>query len=164
MITVYTDGSFRASENKGGYGVVFFNENNELIYAYQEQIDNTTNNKMELMAILHTIEIADRCFPDEDMLIYSDSAYCVNSINTWAANWSKNGWINSKKEPVKNQDLIKIIYNYFTKKNCKSQLFHLKGHANNIGNELADALATANKAKIFKILEDNHIVIKKFDF
>lgn len=160
MITIYTDGSFRASENCGGYGVVAFNDNNELIYAYQEQVHNVTNNIMELQAILHATDFIDENCPDEQVTIYSDSSYAVNSINVWSAGWAANGWINSKKEPVKNLGLIQSLYFYFTKNFQKCQIVYLKGHNENLGNELADALATHDGTKFKALLEKNHVKVK----
>lgn len=158
MIEIFTDGSFRKSTSEGGYGVIAFN-NNKIIYAHQEQIKNVTNNQMELQAVIHACEFADKYFSQEDIIIYSDSSYCVNSINDWMHTWARNGWINSKKEQVKNIDLIKTLYKYFNTDFYHCQIQWSKGHNGTLGNELADALATADSNKFVKIIQDNNIKI-----
>lgn len=169
MIKIYTDGSYRSSEDMGGYGVAAFDDKNELIYAYQEQIEHTTNNRMELSAIINACRyIEENLIPAEDdfiidnIIIYSDSSYCVQSINLWMHYWARNNWINSKQEKVRNIDLMETLYYYFTKIFSKNQVEvkHIKGHAGDVGNELVDALATKNKKKFLQTIEQNHIQIK----
>lgn len=159
MITIYTDGSSRSSTQSGGFGVVAFNDKNEIIYLYQEQHEKVTNNQMELRAIIHACEWADKVLPQEEIIIYSDSTYCVNSINVWMWNWSKNGWINSKKQQVENIDLMKTLYKYFTKDFYHCQVQWLKGHAGFVPNEIADALATHDANKFAKIISNEDITI-----
>lgn len=156
MIEVFTDGSSRKADNTGGFGVVIFKDN-IIIYAHQEQFSNVTNNQMELQAIIHACEYVDKFFPTEEIIIYSDSSYCVNSVNEWMYTWAKKNWINSKKETVKNIDLIKTLYKYFSTDFYHCQLKWNKGHDGECGNELADALATHNSIKFTKIIEDNNI-------
>ena len=158
MITIFTDGSSRKSSADGGYGVIAFKDE-QIIYAHQEQKDNVTNNQMELQAIIHACEFADKYFPNEEVIIYSDSSYCVNSITNWMFTWAKNGWINSKKEQVKNIDLIKTLYKYFSTDFYHCQIQWNKGHNGVIGNELADALATADQQKFLQLIQKNNIKI-----
>lgn len=164
MIEIFTDGSSRKSSNDGGYGVVAFQNIDSnpptIIYAYQEQLENVTNNQMELRAIIHACEFADSYYPDEEITIYSDSAYCVNSINDWMYGWARNGWINSKKEQVKNLELMKTLYKYFTTDFYHCQLKKTSAHCGIMQNELADALATANAKKFAQIIQQNNIKIK----
>lgn len=151
----YTDGSSRGNPGPGGYGVICIN-NNSVEYVYTESFENVTNNQMELKAILHVLKIAVEN-PDVHITIYSDSAYAVNAINTWMHNWARNGWINSKKLPVENKDLITEIYKYYTTKFHRCQVLKCHGHNGTVGNELADALATGNKTKYLTILKKNNI-------
>jgi ribonuclease HI len=96
-------------------------------------------------------------------LIYSDSAYCVNMFNDWISTWASNGWTNSKKEIVKNYDLVKKLYEYKKIDFPNFQVLKIKGHADNIGNELADAYAvsayTSDASKLAKILKENDITL-----
>lgn len=158
LIEIYTDGSFKRGSNIGGLGVAALKDN-KLIYVYSKQFDNVTNNQMELKAIIHACEIADKYFPDEEVIIYSDSSYCVRSITEWMSHWAKNNWINSQKEEVKNIELMRILYNYFKQDFYHCQIKWLKSHNGDIGNEIADALAQHDDNKFYKLLNDESILI-----
>lgn len=167
MIKIYTDGSYKSSTNTGGFGVAAFDDN-KLIYVHREEEKDTTNNQMELKAIIHACNlISDTLigegsdFFKEEIIIYSDSSYCVNSINSWMHSWVNKDWINSKGEQIKNIELMKTLYYYFTQIFCKNQVKveHLKGHDGDIGNELADALATGDSEKFSKIICEYNIDI-----
>lgn len=157
----WTDGSCSGNPGPGGFGVVCLETdettgNDYVDYIYDEHCQSTTNNREELKAILHVLKIAVEN-PDVHITIYSDSAYAVNAINTWMHNWARNGWINSKKLPVENKDLITEIYKYYTTKFHRCQVLKCHGHNGTVGNELADALATGNKTKYLTILKKNNI-------
>ena len=153
----YTDGGCSGNPGPGGFGVVCLNtcysqtisdyiERHTINYTYSEQSESTTNNREELKAILHVLKIAAE-HKEYDFTIYSDSAYAVNSINNWIYGWARDGWINSKKKPVENLDLMQEIYKYveFPMKNVT--LKKIDGHKGILGNELADALAKGDKIK-----------------
>lgn len=160
MLYIFTDGSCKKNpKGPGGYSIIVMDKDNtEIFYAMNKKINSTTNNREELKAIIEAINYADS--HDEEYIIYSDSMYCINSINNWMYTWYLNNWETSKHQPVENLDLIKILY-----KLCDQEIFHnfqlkkIKGHNNNIGNELADAAATFNKEKFKKILLTNHIKV-----
>lgn len=165
MLHIYIDGSARNNgydNSSGGFGIVIFDENNNLIDAYCEQFDNVTNNQMELKAFLKTFELLNTKYYNQQATIYSDSAYCINILTSWIYTWSQNNWQNSKKETIKNKDIIQSLYKYYNIDFFISQIdfVKVKGHEGNIGNELADALATANKLKFSNIILRNHIDIK----
>ena len=85
MLYIYIDGSCRGNgknNSKGGYGIVIFDENRNLIDAYSEQFDNVTNNQMELKAFLKTFELLNSKYKNEQATIYSDSAYCINILTS----------------------------------------------------------------------------------
>ena len=87
----YTDGSSKGNPGPGGYGVVEYDiKSNTIFYIYSEYFKNVTNNQMELKAILHVIKLA-AADKENSYLVYSDSAYAVNSINTWMYEWARNG-------------------------------------------------------------------------
>ena len=146
-LTFYTDGACSGNPGPGGYGVVEYDiKSNTIFYTYSEYFKNVTNNQMELKAILHVIKLA-AADKENSYLVYSDSAYAVNSINTWMYEWARNGWINSKKKPVENLDLIQEIYSYLEFPMENFDLRKIDGHSGHLGNELADALATGNIKK-----------------
>ena len=156
MREIYTDGACKGNPGPGGFGVLI-KEDSIIKYKYFEEYEQTTNNSEELKAILHALDVADKCFPNEDVLIYSDSAYCVNMINDWIWTWADNDWKNSKKKEVENIDLVKQIYNYINKEFYHCQVIKIKGHHGIIENELVDAIATNNKKKYNKILTENNL-------
>lgn len=153
MLNIYTDGSSRGNPGRGGFGVAVFDEGH-LVTTMQDTAEETTNNRMELEAILTAFKYIEEEAPDVETIIWSDSAYCVNMCNSWIYGWAKNGWQNSKKETVKNLDLVKRLYNYLITNFSKCQICKVKGHDNILENELADALATGDKKKEEKVLSE----------
>ena len=107
-------------------------------YAY-----DTTNNKMELKAIIEGLAAVRLLIENDDfnsIYVFSDSAYCVNCVEQkWYAKWQKNGWCNSKKEPVKNKELWKQLIPYF--ENPQFFFKKVKGHSGIEENEYVDKLA-----------------------
>lgn len=140
-LNFYTDGSTRGNPGPGGYGVVCLMDQN-ILCADSKQFEYTTNNRMELEAIIYVLEH----YKEGNMNIYSDSAYCVNMINDWMWKWALNGWCNSKGKEVENLDLVQKVYELMQTAH-KVSVIHVKGHNGLLGNELADALATNNIIK-----------------
>ena len=101
----------------------------------------TTNQRMELIAIREALDYAAaNRLPNESVIIFSDSAYAINCYNDkWYENWQRNGWVNSKNEPVANQDLWEQIVPYFD--NFWYHFSKVKGHADNYWNNECDNLA-----------------------
>lgn len=114
---------------------------------------------MELKAILTSFEIKERYFPNEKIIIYSDSAYCVNALTSWIYTWFINDWKNSKNKTIENLNLFQSIYLYYNKKNFINQVKfkQVQGHAGVIGNELSDALAQNNLIKFNNLIKKNQI-------
>lgn len=143
QVKLYTDGAARGNpDGPGGYGAVLEYvdpkgtlHTKELSQGYVR----TTNNRMELMAVITGLEALNRPCQVE---VYSDSQYVVNAFNQhWIESWVKKGWIRGKKEPVKNVDLWKRL---LEAKGEHEVTFHwVKGHAGHMQNERCDALATA---------------------
>lgn len=99
---------------------------------------NGTNQIGELCAVLEAL----RAHPgSEPLTIETDSQYAINCSTTWIHGWKKNGWKNSKNEPVKNADLIRAIDAELTKREGAVKFVWVKGHAGNAGNEKVDTLA-----------------------
>lgn len=146
---IYSDGSCSVNPGPGGYGLVVMNDDEtKILDSYMHQEIFTTNNIQELKALIHSFAYAASC-PNSQVTIYSDSAYAINVFTQWAKNWEKAGWIKSDNQPIKNLELIKKGYELFKQlNNC--QVLKVKGHNNNIGNEMADALASNNINKFNK--------------
>ena len=169
MIEIYTDGSSRGNPGQGGYGVAAFKDNKIDLIA-SKQFENVTNNQMELKALIQAMEWCYSNYILEDVIIYSDSAYCVNMVNSWIWTWCNNGWKNSKKQIVENYELVRNIYDLLQPQFPLTKNFEIKkvsGHNGIVGNEIADALATQNQAKFKKIISEKGIEVLSelnFDF
>ncbi len=143
FISLYTDGACSNNQeriNFGGWGaVMFFNDHYKELYGGEK---NTTNNRMELMAIIKGLEaIKSSNLP---VVIYSDSAYIVNCFkDQWYVKWRKNGWVNAKKNPVENKDLWEWLLELVENKIGKEKVtwVKVKGHSGDKYNEIADELA-----------------------
>ena len=147
----YTDGACSGNGTKhssGGFGVVCVDEDtNTLLYQYQEFQADTTNNRMEMSAIIHAlIQAYNQPFTQTAPIIKSDSAYAVNTFTSWMYNWARNGWQRSGNKTPENLDLVKQFYQLQQEgKVCVLQ--HIRGHNNIQWNECCDKLATG-KLKI----------------
>ena len=146
---IYTDGSCNYNPGPGGFGVVVLDDNENLILTHSERSQNTTNNREELKAILWAFlrygvsAVAGNTPP----IVYSDSAYSVNTFTNWMFSWEKKGWLKSDNKIPENLDLIKPFFQYW-QKGYRINLQKVKGHAGNQWNELADQLATGKLEKI----------------
>ena len=136
---VFCDGACAGNQhdqNVGGWGAVI-QKGREVVTIYGGEA-NTTNNRMELTACIKALQ--DPLTRDIPVIINSDSAYLVNCMNQkWYVKWRKNGWLNSKKQPVENQDLWEVLLGLTEQKSVK--FVKVKGHAGIELNEKADGLA-----------------------
>lgn len=161
MINIYCDGSSRGNPGLGGFGIAVI-ENNTYIDLYSKQYENITNNQAELKALLFALGLATTKYNLDRVTIYSDSAYTVNLFNNWIFMWAQNGWLTANKEPIKNKELVLQLYNFAKKDFPNFYVTKVSGHNGIIGNELADAAATFNQAKLEKIfLENKDIIVKR---
>lgn len=158
-----TDGSCSKNPGPGSYCSIEWEDRDGKLYIVYNKIEsynNTTNNRMELMAILDVFKLMAETDSQTKFIIYSDSAYCINMLKPggWIEGWSKNNWMNSKKQTVENLDIIKELYKYrnIILDNC--QLEKVKGHKGDIKNEITDAIASKNKNKLRKFMLENHIL------
>ena len=134
MINIYTDGACSGNPGKGGWGVVILDNNKEILLNGGDQL--TTNNKMELTAAIKALGYFET---KKDLIIYTDSKYVKDGIETWIINWKKNGWKTSTKKIVKNKELWMKLDNLINKHNVTWKW--IKGHAGVEFNEKADELA-----------------------
>ena len=134
-VIIYTDGACSGNPGPGGWGAILMYKDNKKEISGGKK--NTTNNEMELTAVIEGLKMLK--YPCE-VELYSDSAYVVNAfLQKWIDNWVKNNWKTSNKEPVKNQELWKELYD-LTKKH-KVKFIKVKGHSDNEFNNRCDELA-----------------------
>lgn len=142
-ITVYTDGACKGNPGPGGWGVLL--QHGE----YEKEIcggeANTTNNRMELMAVIKALQAINRpCEIDW----YLDSQYVRNGITEWLSGWKKKNWRSASGQPVKNQDLWQLLDQALMVNTHKINWHWVKGHSGDPGNDRADALANKGIGKI----------------
>jgi ribonuclease HI len=142
-ITIYTDGSSRGNPGQGGYGVVLISGKHRLEKSQGFKL--TTNNRMELLAVIVGLEALKK--EGSRVTIYTDSKYVVDSVEKkWVLGWEKKGFLNKK-----NPDLwIRFLKIY---RKHEVRFIWIKGHANNIENEVCDRLAV--EAALGKQLSDD---------
>ncbi len=158
QVRIYTDGAARGNpDGPGGYGTVLeYIDSKGMLHTKElsQGYRRTTNNRMELMAVIAGLEALNRpCMVD----LYSDSKYVVDAFNQhWIDGWIKKGWKRGKNEPVKNIDLWKRL---LKAKEPHQVTFHwVKGHDGHLQNERCDTLATS-AADGQELLEDPGIIL-----
>jgi ribonuclease HI len=134
---VFTDGSCEGNPGPGGWGVVWV-ENDRIIEEKNGFDPATTNNRMELAALIAAYEMLPS---DSSATVYSDSQLCVKTVNEWAAGWERRGW-RRKSGPIANLELVKKLYSLATD-HASVTLEWIRAHDGSRWNEYADALASA---------------------
>lgn len=132
---VFTDGSSVPNPGPGGWGVVYVVDDEIVAERFGHDPD-TTNNRMELTALLMALEVVPEGTP---MAVYSDSHLAVRTITEWAAGWEKRGW-KRKSGPVENLDLVKKAYAGYRSR-PELELKWIRAHVGFKWNEYADQLA-----------------------
>ena len=143
MIVIYTDGGCSGNPGPGGWAFVV-SENGEIREYRSGGDQSTTNNKMELTAVINALEYA-KSNGERDVVILTDSQYVKNGITVWIHSWKKNGWRTSSKAPVKNVEYWVTLDKLNDELNVDWQW--VKGHAGIVGNEECDRLVRMETAK-----------------
>lgn len=114
---------------------------------------NTTNNEMELTAILEALKAMKvDSITDHSYHVYTDSKYAINCIENWSHRWEKNGWKTADKSPVKNKLLIQEIMKYRRAFGDKLSFHWVKGHASHPINNRVDELAVKAKEELMEVV------------
>ena len=144
-IVIYTDGGCHGNPGPGGWGAVIIDGND--VHTLSGGEKNTTNNRMELMAAIKSLQtiVSNEQWKSEEINVFSDSQYVKNGITSWIKNWKKNGWKTAAKKPVLNQDLWMQLDELYNALNVNWQW--VKGHAGVKYNEMCDQLCQTEIAK-----------------
>jgi len=143
-VTIYTDGAARGNPGPGGYGIVMISGKHRL--EKSEGFRLTTNNRMELLAVITGLEALKK--PGTNVIIYTDSRYVADAVEKgWVFQWESKGF---KKK--KNPDLWMRFLKIYRKHNVR--FTWIKGHANNPENEICDKLAVEASGNI-NLTEDS---------
>jgi ribonuclease HI len=142
-VKIYTDGACRGNPGPGGWGAVLeYGKESKLLYGAEKL---TTNNRMELMAVIQALSALKR--PCKIVLV-SDSKYVLKGITEWLPNWKQKGWLTSAKKPVMNSDLWQQLDKLASVHDINWQW--VKGHSGHVQNELADQLANKGIDELMK--------------
>ena len=134
IVEIFTDGACRGNPGPGGWGFVLRYKNKEK-ESYGGELA-TTNNRMELMAVIKALEALTR---PSRVSLYTDSQYVQKGISEWIHSWKRKGWKTADKKPVKNEDLWRRLDELAAQHAVE---WHwVRGHAGHPENERADKLA-----------------------
>jgi ribonuclease HI len=139
-VIIYTDGGCRGNdseqENIGAVGVILLYPEKNYKKEYAEAFMNTTNNKMELTAVIKALQmLKEPC----EIKLHSDSAYIVDAFNQgWVESWKNNGWKRPKNEELKNRELWQLLY--ILSKKHEIEFIKVKGHADDEYNNRCDEI------------------------
>ena len=142
LVTIYTDGACSGNPGPGGWGAILEYMGHEKELSGGEK--NTTNNRMELTAVIKALQaLKEPCTVE----LYSDSKYVIDALEKgWAVGWRKKGWIKSDKKPALNPDLWDTLLTLVEKHDVR---YHwVKGHASNPKNNRCDELAVNEWKKL----------------
>lgn len=142
MLKIWTDGSCLGNPGPGGWA--FIATNGKDVAERNGGEANTTNNRMELTAVIKALSAAKK---HDEIEIHTDSQYVKNGMEKWVRQWKNNNWKNAEKKPVKNKELWQQLDELAQQKSIK--WVWVKGHAGQEMNERCDELArnTAEKYK-----------------
>jgi len=134
VVTIYTDGACRGNPGPGGWGAFLeYGGKQRTLHGGENP---TTNNRMELTAVIKALEaIKVNC----QIELYSDSKYVLQGITEWMPNWKKRNWLTASKKPVQNVDLWQELDSLVV--DHEINWHWVKGHSGDPGNERADQLA-----------------------
>jgi ribonuclease HI len=135
---IFTDGSSRPNPGPGGWGAVFVRDN-QVVEERHGSEAHTTNNRMELTALIAGLEMAP---PAERITVYSDSQLVVNTLTKWAKGWEARGW-KRKEGEIANLDLVRKAWELVQERPL-ARLEWIRAHDGSRWNEYADALSTAH--------------------
>ena len=144
-VVIHTDGACKGNPGPGGWGALIEHDGSVVELSGGEHA--TTNNRMEMTAVIRALETLAGSGADVDL--YTDSQYVKNGIETWIHGWKRNGWRTADKKPVKNADLWRILDALAARHRIR---WHwVRGHNAHPGNERADALANRGVLEVSRL-------------
>ena len=147
VVEIYTDGACKGNPGPGGWGATLeYNGERRELFGGEAL---TTNNRMELTAVIRALEALNR---PSRVRLHTDSQYVQLGISEWIRDWKKRGWRTAAKKPVKNEDLWRRLDDLSAQHEIEWKW--VKGHAGDAGNERADQLANKGCASISKGVTD----------
>jgi ribonuclease HI len=128
-IKIYTDGACSGNPGKGGWAYAII-KNGKVSHSVHGSSNYTTNNQMELTAIIEALKYinSSNINTQATISVHTDSAYCLNSMTNWVHGWVKKGWKKSDGKKIENLDLIKELYKLCFKSNLSVEWVKVKAH------------------------------------
>jgi ribonuclease HI len=143
-VELFTDGACKGNPGPGGWGALLrFGSATKELFGGEAQ---TTNNRMELMAVIRGLEALSRSC---GVLVVTDSQYVRKGVTEWMARWKRNGWRTAGRQPVKNRDLWERLDGLLGRHRVEWQW--VRGHAGHPENERADALANRGVSQVLGV-------------
>lgn len=143
QVEIYTDGACKGNPGPGGWGVLLRSGTTQKeLYGGEP---STTNNRMELMAVIQALEALKRPCA---VTLYLDSQYVLKGITEWLPGWKAKGWKTASKQPVKNAELWRRLDDLLLEGGHVVDWRWVRGHTGDPGNERADALANLGVASV----------------
>jgi ribonuclease HI len=140
-VEIFTDGACKGNPGPGGWGALLrYGERERELFGGEPQ---TTNNRMELLAVIRAFEALTRSV---DVVVHTDSQYVQKGISEWLPAWKARGWRTSDRKPVRNADLWQRLDELAS--GHRVDWRWVRGHAGHPGNERADALANRGVAEL----------------
>ncbi len=140
-VEIFTDGACKGNPGPGGWGALLrYGERERELFGGEP---NTTNNRMELLAVIRAFEALTRSV---DVVVHTDSQYVQKGISEWLPSWKARGWRTSDRKPVRNADLWQRLDEL--SRGHRVDWRWVRGHAGHPGNERADALANRGVASL----------------
>lgn len=138
---LFTDGACQPNPGKGGWAFIIYPKTHPqkrvVRSGYQAK---TTNNRMEMTAVLEGLKCISKSFDNSpEVILFADSKYILQAIDSWMQTWVQNDWKRKDKKPVLNSDLWKQIY--ALSEDIPISCVHIKGHVGHVENEECDQLA-----------------------
>lgn len=139
-ILIYTDGACSGNPGPGGFGAIVTDMT--AVYELGEHEPSTTNNRMEMMAVIRALELVQDQFQNStEVVIYTDSVYVIRGITQWIWGWKKRGWKTAEGAEVTNKDLWLRMEKAVT--GFKIKWNFIRGHKGILGNERCDEIAVS---------------------
>lgn len=136
--TIFADGASKGNPGPGGWGALV--ADGETVKELGGRDEHTTNNRMELTAVIEALVLA--CGRGDEVVVHTDSSYVINGITKWVKGWKVRSWVTKQNQPVLNQDLWKKLASLVDTCGGKIHWKHVGGHVGVAGNERVDEIAS----------------------
>lgn len=143
---IYTDGGWRRTKDVGAWGCLVINPSNNRAVKLAEAVRDTTNNRMELLAVVKAFEVLKT--PGKTVKVVSDSQYTINACSRWMPGWKANGWTKNTPGELKNVDILKQIDALISQHTTR--FVWVRGHSGDRGNDFVDSLLNSAMDDLLK--------------